>query len=181
MRLDPRFVWRGHLKGLTRHPAPDRPDLVARVVLYGGPLVVFITSAALGAKLRQPTGLMAGSALLAGTLLAAFGQLATMRSRLTDRPGVRQVALDALDETVAHVLMAVYAAIVTAAVLGVATAFSAGAVTGWGASAALATGSWLLALVLLIVPRLYQAYTYAFAVRDEMSGYVGNTPASRQD
>lgn len=181
MRLDPRFVWQGHLKGLTQHPQAHVPDRLARGVVYGGPAAVFVVSLVLGAKLRQPSGLLAGSALLAGTLLASFGQLATMRARLTDKQGVRQVGLDALDETVAHVLMAVYAAILTSFVLGVATALSDGAVKGIVAALALASAAWLLLLVLLIVPRLYQAYTYTFVVRDEMNGYVGSDSGRPRD
>lgn len=167
MRLSPLVVWSAHLDGLTKHPT-TRPDRLTRVVLVVGPLAVAVVTWVFGAQLRQPGALLAAASLLAGTLLASFGQLATLRGRLTDRPDTRAVALD---ETVAHVLTAVYAAVATAAVLGVATTLSAGAVTGWLAAVALGLGSWLLLLVLLITPRLYQAYTYAYPVSPKLNPY----------
>ncbi len=175
MRLDPSNVWSAHLKGLTKHPT-NAPDNVTRAVLWGVPTIVLIATWLLHAQLRQPAALLAGSSLLAGTLLASFGQLATLRGRLTDKVEVPQVARDALDETAAHVLVAVYAAVLTAGVLGVATSLSAGSVTGLAAALALAAGAWLLLLVLLVVPRLYQAYTYAYEVRDDLNGFVGREP-----
>lgn len=170
MRLSPLVVWAAHLDGLTRHPT-TRPDYLTRAVLLVVPVAVTTVSWSLGAQLRQPGALLAGASLLAGTLLASFGQLATLRGRLTDRPDTRAVALDALDETVAHVLTAVYAALATAAVLGVGTTLSAGAVTGWVAAVGLGLGTWLLLLVLLITPRLYQAYTYAYPVSPKLNPY----------
>lgn len=171
MRLSAAAVWRAHMGGLTKHPT-NEPDNITRGLLYGLPVVVLIVSLLAGAQLRQPTALLAGASLLAGTLLASFGQLATLRGRLLDPVLVRQVARDALDETTAHVLMAVYAAVGTAFVLGAATSLSAGAVTGVPAALALGAGTWLVMLVVLVVPRLYQAYTYAYEVRPGLNGYV---------
>lgn len=174
MRLSPVPVWRAHLDALTKHPT-DRPDWVTRGVLFGVPAVVGVVAYLFDAQLRQPGALLAGAALLAGTLFASFGQLASFRGRLADSLDTSQVAFDALDETVAHVLMAVYVAITAAAVLGAATSLSAGPVRGVFAALALALGVWLLLLVLLITPRLYQAYTYAYVVRDPLNGYIRAT------
>lgn len=170
MRLSPKAVWRAHLRGLTKHPT-GAPDTVTRLAVYGIPVVVALLALVLNAQLRQAGVLLAGASLLAGTLLASFGQLAALRGKVSDRLEVRRVALDALDETTAHVLMAVYAAILLAATLGTATSLSAGAVCGVAAAGALGLAAWLLLLVLLVVPRLYQAYTYAFDVSPELDGY----------
>ncbi len=170
MRLSPKAVWRAHLRGLTKHPT-GAPDTSARAAVYGLPVLATVLAFVLEAKLRQAGVLLAGASLLAGTLLASFGQLATLRGKVSDRLQVRRVALDALDETTAHVLMAVYAAVLLAATLGTATSLSAGAVGGVAAALALGLGAWLLLLVLLVVPRLYQAYTYAFDVSPELDGY----------
>ena len=170
MRLSPRWIWRAHLNGLTRHPT-DQPDWTARSILYGLPALVAVIMFIAKGELRQPAALLAGASLLAGTLLASFGQLATLRGRLMDKGAVRAVALDALDETAAHVLMAVYAAIGTAAMLGAATSLATGAVRGLPAALAISAATWLGLLVLLVVPRLYQAYTYAFRVRPGLNGY----------
>jgi hypothetical protein len=177
MRLSPTAVWRAHLRGLTKHPT-GAPDIGARAAVYGLPVLAAVVAYLLEAKLRQAGVLLAGASLLAGTLLASFGQLATLRGKIAERLEVRRVALDALDETTAHVLMAVYAAVLLAATLGTLTSLSAGAVCGVGAALALGLGTWLLLLVLLIVPRLYQAYTYAFDVSPELDGY--NTGPMRQ-
>ncbi len=170
MRLSPTAVWRAHLRGLTRHPT-GAPDTFARAAVYGMPILTAVLAFLLDAKLQQAGVLLAGASLLAGTLLASFGQLATLRGKITDELEVRRVALDALDETTAHVLMAVYAAVLLAGTLGTATSLSAGAVGGVAAAVALGLAAWLLLLVLLIVPRLYQAYTYAFDVSPELDGY----------
>lgn len=170
MRLSPTAVWRAHWRGLTKHPS-GAPDTVARSIVYGLPLVVAVVAFVLDARLRQGGVLLAGASLLAGTLLASFGQLATLRGRIADRIEVRRVALDALDETTGHVLMAVYAAVLLAAILGAATSLATGAVGGAAAALALTLATWLLLLVLLIVPRLYQAYTYAFDVSPDLDGY----------
>lgn len=179
MRLSPTAVWRAHLRGLTKHPT-GAPDTVARTAVYGLPVLAAVLAFLLEAKLRQAGVLLAGASLLAGTLLASFGQLATLRGKVSDRLEVRRVALDALDETTAHVLMAVYAAVLLAATLGAATSLSAGAVGGVAAAVALGLAAWLLLLVLLVVPRLYQAYTYAFDVNPDLDGYqAGPRPQQR--
>lgn len=179
MRLSPKAVWRAHLRGLTKHPTGS-PDVFARAAVYGLPVLVSVLAYALDAQLRQAGVLLAAASLLAGTLLASFGQLATLRGKVSERLEVRRVALDALDETTAHVLMAVYSAILLAAVLGTATSLTAGAVCGVAAAVALGLGAWLLLLVLLIIPRLYQAYTYAFDVSPELDGYQAG-PMPRRD
>ncbi len=170
MRLSPKAVWRAHLRGLTKHPT-GAPHTFARAAVHGLPVLAAVLALVLDAQLRQAGVLLAGASLLAGTLLASFGQLATLRGKVTDRLEVRRVALDALDETTAHVLMAVYAAILLAATLGTATSLSADAVGGVAAALALGLGAWQLLLVLLVVPRLYQAYTYAFDVSPDLDGY----------
>jgi uncharacterized membrane protein len=129
-------------------------------------------------ELQQAGVLLAGSSLLAGTLLASFGQVATLRARV-QRSERGQIALDALDETVAHILMAVYAAVLLAGVLAVATSVTEPTtdINRVVTAIALTLGAWLLLLVLLVVPRLYMAYTYAFDVREELDGHIGQMPA----
>ena len=115
---------------------------------------------------------MAGVALLAGSFLAAFGQISTLRLRLSDRE-VEQTDRDALDETAAHLLVASFLSGVTALfiVMGMNFGVNAmGAVTGVWAGLIVGPAAYVLLVFIIAVPRLYVAYVNINNVRDELSG-----------
>lgn len=181
--MSSRFVavelFRGHWKGLSdyrqKNPVADRwtrSTLIALPLLAGG--AMFIP----GAQLAAPGAILAGVALLAGSFLAAWGQVASLRLRLTERAAdfktAQQVDRDALDETAAHLLVASVLSGCTALVLVLAMNLAAnpatGAVSGPLAAVAVALASYVLLVFLIAVPRLYTAYVNIHKVRPELSG-----------
>lgn len=177
-RFFPIELFRGHWKALSDYrsaqPAPDR---VARLLLIGLPLVSGGTFLVFGGSLAAPGSLLSGVALLAGGFLAAFGQISTLRLRLTDRadrfPDAEAIDRSALDETAAHLLVASFMSAITALFLVLAMNFSAsdaGAVSGPLAGVALACATYVLLVFVIALPRLYAAYVTMNSVRPELSG-----------
>lgn len=117
-------VLRAHWKGLSK-PSEEghrpEPDRIARLVLALVPLLTGIATFGLGVKLSSPPGtLVAALSLLTGTLLTVFAQLSTLRLKLTewfekDDVGSRGDK-DAIDESVAHVLVAALLSLVATVV-----------------------------------------------------------------
>ena len=177
-RFIPIEVFRGHWKGLSdyrsKKPVADnltRAGLIALPVAAGISIIVFDGS------LAAPGSLLAGVALLAGGFLASFGQISSLRLRLTDRAidykDVEQVDRDALDETAAHLLVASFMSALTALslVLGMNLGADAkGAVGGVWAAIAVALATHVLLVFIIAVPRLYTAYVNINRVRPELSG-----------
>jgi hypothetical protein len=177
-RLLPTSVIRGHWKGLSFYRDDViRPDYASRIAVVAIPVVTAGLMIFFGGKLQAPSALLAGLALLAGGLLAAFGQLSTLRLRLTERmiseDDGQRTDRDYLDETAAHLLMAAYGAALTAAVLVVGMNFgldAKGALTGWWAGIAAGLAAWVVTIFLMSLPRLYNAYVGINKVRDQLSG-----------
>jgi hypothetical protein len=177
-RLLPTSLIRGHWKSLTFYRDDEpRPDYVARVIVLGVPLATGVLMFVFGARLFAPAALLSGLALLAGGLLAAFGQLSSLRLRLTERmvseDDGQRTDRDYLDETAAHLLLAAYGAAVTAAVLVVGMNFGLdkhGVLTGGWAAIATALAAWVVVLFLIALPRLYTAYVSINSVRDALNG-----------
>lgn len=177
-RLLPTSVLRGHWKGLSFYRDKQiRPDYVTRVVVIVVPFAVGAAMLLFGGRLMAPAALIAGLSLLAGGLLASFGQLSTLRLRLTERADFegdgQQTDRDFLDETVAHLLSAAYGAAVTAALLVVGMNFgldSTGALTCWWAAVPATLATWVVIVFLIAIPRVYEAYVGMNTVRDALSG-----------
>lgn len=177
-RLLPTSVIRGHWKGLSFYRDDKiRPDIAVRAVVVVVPLAVGAAMLLFHGRLMAPTALIAGLSLLAGGLLASFGQLSTLRLRLSERAEYdgdgQQTDRDFLDETVSHLLAAAYGAAVTAALLVVGMNFgldSSGAVTDWWAAVPAALGTWVVIVFLIAIPRVYEAYVGMNSVRDALSG-----------
>ncbi len=191
-RFDLTPVFRGHVKGLTR---ADRnrtaADFLARVVLFGVPVGVAVLMFVTDAGLSAPESLLTGVAILLGGNLAVFGALSTLRLRLTETADdFNQAERDGLDESVAHLLAAAIACVVTAVVLVVGmnlrvkptmAELQAGAPGGselTGLPAAIAGGlsTYIALIFLILIPRLYYAYTSINVVRHRMSGYHRGRP-----
>ena len=131
----------------------------------------------LGGQLQAPGALLSGVALLAGGFLAAFGQISSLRLRLTDRadtyPDAERMNRDALDETATHLLMASYTSALAALTLVLGMNFGStagGAVCGVWAALSTVFCTYVLLIFLIAVPRLYGAYLTINAVRRQMSG-----------
>ncbi|MHA7145484.1 hypothetical protein ACX80U_12275 [Arthrobacter sp. TmT3-37] len=187
-RLIPIEVFRGHWKGLSDYrTTPTKPDVVARIFVTVVPLGAFIAMMFTHGSISAPAGLLSGMALLAGGLLSAFGQLSSLRLKLTDRADdfalSEQGNRDFLDETAAHLLVAAYMAGVTAILLVLGMNFSTdheGAIVGFLAALAALTGAHVAAVFLLALPRLYVAYTTINGVRLELSGTHSNKSFRRR-
>lgn len=179
-RLVPIELFRGHWKALSDYrgetPTPDRPTratlIIAPVAAFGAMLLIP------GAQLAAPGALLSGVALLAGSFLAAWGQISSMRLKLTDRADLygqtEQIDRDALDESSAHLLVASLFSAAAALMLVLGMNFTADPKSGaiHGIFAALATGfaTYVLLLFLIAVPRLYTAYVNLHTVRAALNG-----------
>ena len=177
-RFIPVELFRGHWKGLSdyrgHHPVADNVTRVCIVVL---PVAAGVAMFVFQGFLAAPGALLAGVALLAGGFLAAFGQISTLRLRLTDRardyPEAEQIDRDALDETAAHLLVASFMSALTALALVLGMNFganAAGAVGGFFAALAVTLAAYVLLVFIIAVPRLYLAYVNLNKVRPELSG-----------
>jgi hypothetical protein len=178
-RFIPVELFRGHWKGLSdyrgKHPVADNVTRGCLVVL---PLISGVSMFVFQGSLAAPGALLAGVALLAGGFLAAFGQISTLRLRLTDRardyPDAEQIDRDALDETAAHLLVASFLSALTALALVLGMNFGAnattGAVSGIFAAVAVSLACYVLLVFVIAVPRLYLAYVNINKVRPALSG-----------
>lgn len=180
-RLSPRPLFRGHWKSLT-NVATNRQaaDWVTRLALLGA-VALAPLGWLLGWSLRAPTPILSGVALLGGALVGSFGQVNTLRLKVTDRLGdddpTTKIDRDALDESAAHVLTAAYLCGLTAALLVLGINLSPDkssnpAVVGFWGPAAMSTGAYALITFFIAVPRLYSAYVQVNNVSPAVSGYT---------
>lgn len=179
-RLNPAPLFRGSWKGLRNRDASGNSaaDLVTRLVTYGVPIGVAILMIVKKITLVAPIPVLTGMALLSGGLLAVFAQMATLRSRLTDR---REDLVEAeepdrrlVDEAVAHLLTAAYCAVVSAALLVVGMNLSPDGKTVEAPISGIACGlaTAVVTLFLIAIPKLYSAYVRLNHVQKDMSGYA---------
>jgi hypothetical protein len=151
-------------------------DLFARSVLYGLPIVLGALAFWRDAAVAAVDGLLAASGVLAGGLFMAFTQVAAWRDRYTERLQARENAERpqrySLDETVAHILMAAYGcfALVVIVLVGANFTDKHGDMVGIPAALAITVGTYVLLLMLIIIPKLYAAYAITHFVDREMSG-----------
>lgn len=136
-------------------------------------ILIFVNDGCLSA----PGALLSAVALFSGGLLASFGQLSTLRLKLTERAGdnhfSERIDRDYLDETAAHLLVAAYSAAVSAALLIMAMSFGAdaqGRIGGAWAAVITSVTTYVFVVFIIALPRLYVAYTRINKVRREMSG-----------
>lgn len=188
-RLLPIEVFRGHWKSLSDYrDDPPRPDWVTRAVLVLGSLAVatFLLLSE-GAKIGSPDALLAGLALFAGGLLAAFGEISSMRTKLTEASDDESMIFESydrvpsgknrmyrkyLDETAAHMLVASYLSALSAGVLVFAMVILGQdtAVTGMPAAIAGGAGTYVVITFLIALPRVYVAYVQMHKVSRQLSG-----------
>lgn len=180
-RFSASHIWTAHMKGLKnrnfRSPQPrGAADLFARVVLYLVPVLLGAAAYLASAKVVAVDGLLAAAGVLAGGLFMAFTQVAAWRDRYTERQADRHASelpqRYSLDETVAHILMATYACLGLLVTVLVSANFADkhGHLVGIGAALVIAVGTYILLLMLIILPKLYTAYAVTHEVDQEMSG-----------
>lgn len=177
-RIIPTSLFRGHWKGLSDYRgSTPKPDTLTRLFIVGAPVAAGVFMLISGGKLSAPSALLSAVALFSGGLLASFGQLSTLRLKLTDRTEDNQfserIDRDFLDETAAHLLVAAYSAAVSAALLVMAMSFGSdpdGRIGGAWAAVITATTTYVFVVFIIALPRLYVAYTRINKVRRELSG-----------
>lgn len=158
-------------------------DWLTFVLLYGGA----ISLAAIGFfrdwQITAAESLLSGAALLTGGLLAALAQVASWRDRLTARQSENKRAevakRDSLDECVAHIVMAIYAAVVVTVLLAIAANILGGAAPEGGhppkldrglSTAIIGSSTYLTLLLLVVLPRLWHTYADQNNVPARMGG-----------
>ncbi|ORL15426.1 hypothetical protein A6I85_05995 [Prescottella equi] len=130
-------------------------------------------------QLTSPAIIVAALSLLTGALLTVFTQLSTLRLKLTewyDRDDVdRRPDKDSIDESVAHVLVAALVSISATIVAVFAIALGdegAPALRGVVAAITVALITYVLLLLIMLIPRLYGAYASVHDVADELNGQI---------
>lgn len=179
-RFNPTALLRGHWRGLSTD-GPDgtmtsAKDVAARTAFFIVPTLLTVCAYVLDWKLKAATPLLGGVSLLAGGLLASFGQLTSFRQRLFESMAFEGdgEALDRnmVDETVAHLLLAAFLCGVDAILLVIGLNVSEDGSQVGGVLAALSIGvsSYIALLFMLAVPRLYTAYATYNKVSRHISG-----------
>jgi hypothetical protein len=181
-RFSARHIWNAHLKGLRNRNfnrpdmSPSAADILARAVLYLVPIKLGVLAHFWGATIAAVDGLLAAAGLLAGGLFMAFTQVAAWRDRYTDRmdrfEDAERPQRYSLDEAVAHILMATYGcfALVVITLVGANFSDKQGHLTGLFSALDIGVGSYILLLMLIILPKLYTSYAVTHRVGKDMSG-----------
>jgi len=184
-RLWPAPLFRGHWKSLADVKTKrTRADWFSRAVLLGTVALLPVGWLA-GWSVQAPVPILSGVALLGGALIGSFGQINTLRLKMTDRRGdtdpTTKIERDSVDESAAHLLTAAFMCGVSAALLTLGINLSpdltdealrgSPAVHGFWAAASIAAVSYTFVTFLIAVPRLYQAYVSVNDPSDEVSGY----------
>lgn len=175
-RMNPMPVLRAHARTLADGSSTD---WAARVIMWAIPVGVGTTAYVLQWRFSAPSAVLSGVALLMGGLLSTAGVLSTLRLKLTDRDESHREARDAkrnLDEAVPHVLTAALACLTSAIIIIVAMNFplAAGDPTlNRGFSCVIAAAlTFVAALFVATIIRLYAAYVQVNRVPKELDGFV---------
>lgn len=166
-RLSLQTVRLDYWRSLDKYKSGKR-DTYAIAVLFGLPVVAGIGSAyPLRLVITQPAALLPAVSLLAGVLLAAAGQIITMRARIAD-----SLTLSTNDrvrgyvrETLSGVLLAAVTALLDALLLGVLATLLSDENRWWhiALSATIVMCTAYLALMFIVTARrLYSTYLEVF-------------------
>lgn len=175
MRFSPLPIVRAHFRAFV-DMRTGRRDLRSLLVLLV-PVALAILGTYRGWVVGNPAGLLAGVALMAGMLIGAFAQITTLRLRLEESAELLgsdpfHYERDALDETVAHLLMAVLLAILGAVMLvALMNAMPDSGLRPFLTALVVWATSYLGLLLLLVLPRMYYAYASSAKVRAPLNGF----------
>lgn len=172
-RLNLLVLFRDHWASLQERGSGQvaKPDRAVRGVLLAGPVLAAVAVGWAGVELKSPGALVSALSLFSAGLLAAFAQLANIRSRYvtpeTDYDPERPTRL-MLDEAVAHILTAAMLSVSAAVVIIVGMNAADGPRLGACFSAAVAAmGTYLFLIFTMTIRKLYAAYVVANDVRED--------------
>lgn len=153
-----------------------RSDRPVKVVLVLAPCLAAGIVIWRGLELQAPGPVLAALSLLSAGLLAAFGQIASIRSRYRlpdDAYDPDKHTREMLDEAVAHVLTAALLSVSTALliVLGMNIGGSAARLPVWATAIVLLFGTYLSLLFLMVIRKLWGAYEVANEL-DQRNSYL---------
>ena len=174
-RLFPFDLVRGHFKSLYAG-ASLWLKVVLTLAIYGVPTGVAAVAWLVGLDTRVLAPLLTAMSLLSGGTLSAFGQLSTLRLRLTDRldrtPQTEKPDRRMFDESATHLLFCATMAMVTAMSVVVTMMTVGGAPRICGLNAAWILWATTLTAILfwIAVPRIYLAYVNINRVDHEVDG-----------
>ncbi|GLB62712.1 hypothetical protein NCCP2495_05900 [Dietzia sp. NCCP-2495] len=183
-RFQVKSLFSAHWKGLSQETDGSEPvpDWYARSVLLAGATIAGLAGLFTQAPLGEPSLRLAAFALLTGSLLTVFAQLSSLRLKLTEwfseEDIGHRVEKNMIDESVAHVLFAAMLSLVAAGVTAVDAAVPAlGKYADLVINALLAGVTfsliyYIVALVVLTLPRLYGAYVAVNDVSRDLNGTV---------
>lgn len=176
-------IFRGHWKGLTNDTTEGdvKPDWISRGLLISVPGLLVAATLFFGWQISAPSAILSAVALLSAGLLGVFTQLSGLRVRLTERSEEEwlDVERDGIDEAVAHVLFSFLLCIFTCVllVIGINVAASDTPLPArdflrscWS-GLIFATTSYIVLTMVILVPKLYSAYTEMNEVKDELNGF----------
>ncbi|WP_434769959.1 hypothetical protein [Curtobacterium flaccumfaciens] len=173
---------RGHFKALRDRDRPSRRIAWGVIIaLYGLPIAIGVASSVTqNARLESPATILTALALLAGAFLTSFTHMSTLRGKLSDRQGdhedTERPDRNMIDEAATHLLMGAFASISTVILIVVAMNAQHGDVLlGWAAALIIGACSWVALLLLISLPRLYNAYVEVNRVPNELSGSFKGT------
>ena len=176
-------IFRGHWKGLTNDGSDGqtKPDWLSRSLLIIIPLALVLTTLKFNWQIAAPSAILSAVALLSAGLLGVFTQLSGLRVRLTERQDEEwlDVERDGIDEAVSHVLFAFLLCIITSVLLVIGmnvsippgASISTQALPSCWSAAIFATSSYVVLTMMILVPKLYAAYTEMNEVRDDLNGF----------
>ena len=123
-RLNPSRILTGVLAALRLRSTTgvEKPDIGARLVLFGLPLVVAVALIWSQTIIADAGVVLAAAALLVGALLAGFAQVAGWREKILERRrSIDRIRINALNEAGALILMSIHVSVLASvAVFGVA-------------------------------------------------------------
>lgn len=170
-RINPLIVVRAHWSMIeNRTETSTQPDLATRWVLALVPAAVALGALATKLQLAAPGVLVSALSLFSAGLLAAFAQLAAIRSRYpapVDAWDPDRLTRDMLDEAIAHILTAALLSVTTAVVIivGMNVGNADGAhINRWFTLAVAPMGTYTFLVFVMTIRKLYGAYVTANGV-----------------
>ncbi|MGP9031520.1 hypothetical protein ACT17S_00395 [Glutamicibacter mysorens] len=176
-------IIRGHWKGLTNDTKDGNvnADWVSRILLISAPTLLVTATLVFGWQVHSPSAILSAVALLSAGLLGVFTQLSGLRVRLTERKEEEwlDVERDGIDEAVSHILFSFLLCIFICVLLVIGINVAASEIelpakeflrSCWSALV-FATTSYVVLTMVILVPKLYSAYTEMNEVKDELNGF----------
>lgn len=167
-RLNPLIVVRAHWRSLEiRTPTSRSSDTAAKVILLGVPTTVGALAFFSDLELQSPGVLVSALSLFSAGLLAAFAQLASIRSRYpapTEAWDPERLTREMLDEAIAHILTAALISVTTAVlvIVGMNVGDAAGqSINQWFSIVVSVFGIYMFLVFIMTIRKLFGAYVSA--------------------